>query len=337
MRLKTLLVGYGYWGPNLARNLHQNPGFHLLGIIEADPDRADVASNLYAIETAASPADFLNMHEIQVVFLATKPASHFALAKYFIERGIHVVIPKPVTTSISDAQNLLELAKQFKVQVFCDYTYIHSDNFKYMKEWASENCAISYTSYRCSLGILQSDVDVVADLASHDFSMLYKLTGAQPEKIWALDTSPFHYFENSTSVSIFAKWKNGFTAEIHVSWNAPKKLRKITLSSDHSSLLIDETNVLQQISEIQFSKNQSELSETEVSYRRNTSYTLGEEKFININRVESLASELRDIHNCISSGLSSELVVSLEDAIEIWHYLDDAKANMKGEKHDSLQ
>jgi predicted dehydrogenase len=336
VKYKTLLVGYGYWGPNLARNLHQDPGFDLIGIVESDPERANIASNLYSIGTAKSPADFPNMQEVQVVFLATKPASHFDLAKYFIERRIHVVIPKPVTTSISDAKKLLELAKKFNVQVFCDYTYIHSDNFRYMKEWARENSAISYTSYRCSLGILQSDVDVVADLASHDFSMLYKLTGDQPEKIWALDTSPFHYFENSTSVSIFAKWKTGFTAEIHVSWNAPKKLRKITLSSGNSSLLIDETNVLQQISEIQFSKNQSGLSETEMNYKRNISYTLGEEKFINFNRAESLASELRDIHNCITSGLSSELVVSLEDAVEIWRFIDGSKVNMSGEKHDPL-
>jgi predicted dehydrogenase len=337
MKLKALLVGYGYWGPNLARNLHQDPGFDLLGVIEADPDRANVASNLYSVETAASPAGFLNMQEIQVVFLATKPASHFELAKYFIEKGINVVIPKPVTTSISDARKLFELAKKFDVKVFCDYTYIYSDNFKYMKEWANKNNAVSYTSYRCSLGILQSDVDVVADLASHDFSMLYKLTGSKPDKIWALDTSPLHYFENSTSVSIFAKWKTGFTAEIHVSWNAPKKLRKITLSSNSSSLLIDETNILQQVSEIQFSRNQSELSITESNYRNNTSYTLGEEKFINLNRTESLASELRDIHYSISSGTSPEAVVDLEDAIEIWRYIDDSKANMSGEKHDSLQ
>lgn len=336
MKYKTLLIGYGYWGPNLARNLHHNPGFDLMGIIESDPDRASLASKLYSIEIASSLVDFHRMEDVQIVFLATKPSSHFDLAKYFIERGIHVVVPKPVTTSITAASELMELAKKFNVQVFCDYTYIHSDNFKYMKGWAAKNSAINYTSYRCSLGILQSDVDVVADLASHDFSMLYKMTRSQPDKIWALDTSPFHYLKNSTSVSIFAKWSNGFTAEIHVSWNAPKKLRKITLSSPDSSLLIDETNVLQQLSEIAFRKNQNGLSAAELSYRQNTSFTLGEEKFINIDRFESLASEMQDIHNCLSSGIQSESVVTLQDAIEIWRYIDKTKANMSGENHDSL-
>ena len=336
MKYKALLVGYGYWGPNLARNLHQDPGFDLIGIIEADSNRAGLASSLYPVKVASSPADFESMEKVQVAFIATKPSSHFELAKYFIEQGIHVVLPKPVTTSITTANELLDLAKKFNVQVFCDYTYIHSDNFKHMKEWAKENSASNYTSYRCSLGILQSDVDVVADLASHDFSMLYKITGSKPEKIWALDTSPFHYFKNSTSVSIFAKWKNGFTAEIHVSWNAPKKLRKITLSSSESSLLIDETNVLQQISEIEFRKNQSIPSTAESNYRINTSYTLGEEKFINFDRSESLASELRDIHKCLVDGIQSDLVVTLQDAIEIWHYIDKTKLNMSGENYDPL-
>ncbi len=336
MKFKSILVGYGYWGPNLARNIHQDPGYELMGIVETNEARAILASRTYMLPIARFLSDIPNIENIEIAFIATKPSTHFELAKFFIMKGIHVVIPKPVTTSLADAQKLEELAKKFNVNVYCDYTYIHSDNFKYMKDWAKKNQLTSYTSYRCSLGILQSDVDVIADLASHDFSMLYKLTGELPSQIRCLDTSSFYHLNNATSASIFAKWSNGFTATIHVSWSSPKKLRKLILSSEKSSLLIDETNVLQQVSEISFNDNNLESFELDTEYRRNVSFTVGEERFINLDRNESLAKELHDIHAHLSKSQLDANVVSIRDAIEIWKFLENSKATMTGDKLDTI-
>lgn len=336
MKLNALVIGFGYWGPNLVRNIHQSPNYNLVGIIESDKERAEVASAKYGGQVFSRIDLFSTLNTVDIVFIATKPGSHFELAQYFIQRGKNIVLPKPVTTSAADAKILLEIASETNVKVFCDYTYYYSDNFKYMNSWIRENEFLHYTSYRCSLGILQSDVDVIADLASHDFSMLYKLTGEVPSEIYSLDTSHDSYYGNSTSATIFAKWKNGLTADINVSWNAPKKIRKVTLNGAKSSLLIDETNLLQQLSIVDFSKNERSESSSNLSYRCNTSFTLGEEKYINLQRSESLATEIETLYSNIVGDTKIENTFTLSDSVKVWEYISGAHDNMNGVKSDSF-
>jgi predicted dehydrogenase len=258
------------------------------------------------------------------------------VAKFFISNGKNLVLPKPVTTSIQDAIEILNLAEKANVRVFCDYTYFYSDNYKFMAKWASENSIMHYSSYRCSLGIFQSDVDVIADLASHDFSMLYELTGEIPDEIRTLDNSHLKYLGNVTAASIFAKWKNGFTADIHVSWNAPKKIRKVTLSGSASSLLIDETNSLQQLSIIDFYQQSPKSNFIDESHRKNTSFTLGEEKFINLDRSESLKSEIDAIYRSLISPSESSKIFDLRDSVEVWKYIVGSQNNLAGANSDSV-
>jgi predicted dehydrogenase len=336
MKLNALVVGFGYWGPNLARNIHQSPNYNLLGIIESENERASIARATYDVEVVSKIDEVTGLDSVDIVFIATKPASHFDLARFFIEEGKNVVLPKPVTTSAQEAVALMELADENNVLIFCDYTYFYSDNFKYMNTWIHDNELLHYTSYRCSLGILQSDVDVIADLASHDFSMLYKLTGEVPSEIYSLDTSHKKYMGNTTSATIFAKWKSGLTADINVSWNAPKKIRKVVLSAPTSSLLVDETNPLQQLSIVQFSKNESELSAGDLSYRRNTSFTLGEEKFVNFERTESLATEIDTLHGNICRSVGVNETFCLADSIKVWEYIKGAQENRIGTRDDSI-
>jgi predicted dehydrogenase len=336
MKLNALVVGFGYWGPNLVRNIHQSPNYNLVGVIETDEERAAIASAKYGVPVFSKVDLFPTLNMVDIVFIATKPASHFELAQHFIQQGKNIVLPKPVTTSAEDAKKLLDQAFKLNVNVFCDYTYFYSDNFKFMNSWIRENEFLHYTSYRCSLGILQSDVDVIADLASHDFSMLYKLTGEVPYEIYSLDTSHETYYGNSTSATVFAKWKNGLTADINVSWNAPKKIRKVTLNGAKSSLLIDETNLLQQLSVVEFSKNEGPESLSNLSYRRNTSFTLGEEKFINLERTESLATEIETLYSNIIGETKMEDTFTLSDSVKVWEYISVAHENKSGVSNDSI-
>jgi predicted dehydrogenase len=334
--LNVLLVGFGYWGPNLARNIHYSPNFNLIGIIEPDPERAKVAKSNYDVPVLSNLDKIEDIDFIDLVFVATKPSLHLEIAKFFISQGKNLVLPKPVTTSYQDAITLLTLADHARVRVFCDYTYFYSDNYRYMAQWAKENSISHYSSYRCSLGIFQSDVDVIADLASHDFSMLFKLTGEVPLEIKTLDNSHQKYLGNVTAASIFAKWDNGFTAEIHVSWNAPKKIRKVTLNGPTSSLLIDETNPLQQLSVVEFAQQKSNLSSVDENHRKNINFTLGEEKYITLDRSESLKVEMDAIYRSLAFPEESNQVFDLRDSIEVWKYIKGSQSFLTGENNDSI-
>ena len=336
MKLNALVIGFGYWGPNLARNIHQSPNYNLVGIVESGKERASIAAANYDVQVVSEVKLLSSLDSIDIVFIATKPASHYDLAHFFIQLGKNIVLPKPVTTSAKQANDLLQLANKKDVRVFCDYTYFYSDNFKFMSSWSNQNDLLHYTSYRCSLGIFQSDVDVISDLASHDFSMLYKLTGEIPTEIYSLDTSHAKYLGNTTSATIFARWKSGMTADINVSWNAPKKIRRVTLNSAISSLLVDETNLLQQLSIVEFSKNENGLMSGDLAYRKNTSFTLGVEKFVNLDRTESLATEIDTLYSHLIGSTDVDETFTLYDSIRVWEYIAGAHANKLGTRHDSI-
>jgi predicted dehydrogenase len=329
MRRKVALIGFGYWGPNLARNIHSSPLCEFVGIVETDPTRAKQAGELFQVPVFTDISDLTSQFEVDLVFIATRPATHFDIAIELIKSGVNIVLPKPVTTSLELAKEISRLASLYRVKVFCDYTYRYSDNYRFMESWSEFHSLRSYTSYRCSLGIIQSDVSVIEDLACHDFSMLLGLMKQLPESISFLDTSPFRVSRSITSATLLAKWSTGFVADIHVSWNAPKKMRSIILNSDECSLMIDETNLLQQISEVKYSENTSTPMKHEQVVRQNTSFTMGEEVFRNIDRRESLELEVEFVIRSLDLEVPSPKVVTIDDAILIWEMLDMVKIDMR--------
>lgn len=329
MPIRTGLIGFGYWGPNLARNIHNSAEYDFKLVIESDSDRANIAKETFSIEVCSSLQVAEKLDDLDLVFVATKPKSHLGLCRELLNRGINVVMPKPVTTNLRDAEEVRNLAANRNLKVFCDYTYRYSTNYGYMKSWVNQKKLKSYTSFRRSLGIYQSDVDVILDLASHDFSILLGIKGSLPSSISCIDTSPNLYFDNSTSASLVARWDDGFCADVHVSWNAPKKVRNIILSTEESSLIIDETNTLQQISEISHSPNHKWENESEKYRELNTSFTLGEEKFVNLVREESLEVEVRRIARFMNNVEPSSNVVLIDDALLIWKMLEMAERALR--------
>ena len=330
MRPKVALIGFGYWGPNLARNIHNSPLCDFVGIVEKDPVRAKQAMELFQVPVFTEISDLTSRFKVDLVFIATRPATHFDIAIELIQSGINIVLPKPVGTSLGLAQEISRLASSHRVKVLCDYTYRYSDNYRFMESWSKVHNVKSYSSYRCSLGIIQSDVSVIEDLACHDFSMLLGLTKQLPVSISCLDTSPSRDLRSITSATILAKWSSGFVADIHVSWNAPKKMRSLILNSSDCSLMIDETNLLQQISEVKFSENISTPMRHEEVVRQNTSFTMGEEVFRNIDRRESLEIEIESVLRSLDSEFPTTEVVTIDDAILIWKMLDMALSNVGG-------
>ena len=331
MKLNTVLIGFGYWGPNLARNIIDNVNYNLTAIIEVDENRAKIARDKFNCQVLSQITDLPDLSKVDIAFVATRPGSHKQIAEFLIELGISCVIPKPFGLSLNEAEEIGRLSQRNKVKLYCDYTYLYSDNFKFVKEWSNKSDdLIGITSIRCSLGIIQSDVDVIADLASHDFSMIYRIKKCLPISVTAVDASPNSTSDKTTAAMIVLHWEDGFVASIFVSWNAPKKIRNMTIMKRNSAISIDETDVPRQLVISQFSENYSidSVKDSEEFRRRNISYSIGEDTIPNINRNESLANEMDAIAKDFVGSKSDYSPVSIADVLDVWKMIEAAQKSI---------
>jgi len=230
-----LLIGYGYWGKNLARNF----GSNLSAICESDEERRETAKQLYPhIDYYTDLDEALADDKIKAVAIATKAESHFDIAKKCISAGKDLWIEKPVCETLQQAKNLYELAIEENKIVFIDHTFCYTPAVNKMKT-IDIGKPLYYDSTRISLGLFQPDVDVVLDLAIHDASIInYLYPDLQLEEKSINKNSHINAQANQAIINL--KFTNGFTANINVNWVSPVKKRQIILAGTESSIVYDD-------------------------------------------------------------------------------------------------
>jgi predicted dehydrogenase len=326
-RINVALIGYGYWGPNLARNIVLNSNYRLVAVIDQDEMQRALAASLYGVSTYSSHEEIEDTQKIDLVIICTRPNSHKHLATYFIENGINVLITKPCGMSSLEAQEIALLAEKFGVKAFTDFTYHYSPLINFLK---SNPLAIhivkgmrEYTSYRTSLGIIQSDVDVIADLAVHDIYILLLLKSEPPIFVNCLRTSPTDISELHAAF-LTLTWTDGFTAAIHVSWNSPKKVRLITIASKDHGVLLEEMNREAPIQVIHFAPNDSDYSSLTVEerHKRNVSFTMGNLEVPHVEMYEALAQEISMIALALGNPGSEVTIPTAQNAANVWKVVE---------------
>ena len=240
-----LLIGYGFWGENLARNF----GSSLSAVYDLDYRRAEECKKLYPWIQAYEGGDDLKIilenKDIKAVAIATKADTHFEFAKLCLSYNKDLWIEKPVTTNLKDIDELIKLQKENIV--FVDHTFCYHPAVIGMKK-VNIGKPLYYDSTRISLGQFQTDVDVVLDLAIHDLSIIDFL---YPEL--ELDERHIikhnHITTKSNQAIIDLKFKNifprirAFTAHIHSNWVSPVKKRRIILTGSEKSVIYDDIDV----------------------------------------------------------------------------------------------
>jgi predicted dehydrogenase len=326
-KINVVLIGYGYWGPNLARNIVLNSNYSLEGIVDQDEKRRHAAHSLYGVSTYSSFDEIESIKKIDLVVICTRPSSHKFLASYFIKKQINVLITKPCGISSADAEEIAALADKEGVKVFCDFTYHYSPQINFLISDPSVTPVVKdmreYTSYRTSLGIVQSDVDVLADLAVHDIYILLLLKSQLPTSVSCLRT-------NSPEVSqiqaafLTLMWADGFTAAIHVSWNSPKKVRLISIASKNRGILLEEMNREAPIQLVFFSPNDSDYNALtpEERHTRNVSYTMGNLEVPQIEIYEALAREIEMIAQELIDPESLSSIPTARSAAKVWKVVE---------------
>jgi len=221
------VIGYGYWGPNIVRNLQGQKNAQAVMVCDQNPAALARARKAHPrIETVSNPLDVLRSPEIDAVAVITPVWTHYELAKTALENGKHVFIEKPFTSSSAQAEELIDLAAQKKLTIMVDHTFLFTGAVRKIRE-LTESGALGdlyyYDSLRVNLGLFQHDVSVIWDLAPHDLSIMDHIIRAEPEAIVATGEKHLNGVEDVAFMTIY--FPRNVIAHINVNWLSPVKIR----------------------------------------------------------------------------------------------------------------
>ena len=234
--MRICLIGYGYWGKNLARVF----GKDLVAICDNNQENLDKAKELYDVQYFSSKDELYQSNlEYDTVAIATKADTHFELATTFLIAGKNIWLEKPACIKTRDIEYLIKIRKDNKV--FVDHTFVYHPAIQKIKS-LDIGTPLYYDSHRISLGLFQKDVDAILDLAIHDLSILDYL---YPDLV--LDKKSIiknnHINDKANQSILNLKFTNNFTATINVNWVSPVKKREIILAGSNSSIIFDDISV----------------------------------------------------------------------------------------------
>lgn len=243
MDLKVGLVGYGYWGPNLARNFNDLRGVTLAAVTDQRPERREaVAARYPATRLFDDPVAMLDDADLDAVVIATPVGTHHALGVAALERGKDVLIEKPLAASSAEAERLAELAERERRVLMVDHTYVYAGAVRKIAELIERGelgDVRYYDSLRINLGLFQTDVSVVWDLAIHDLALLQFLLRRRFRTVQA--TGGCHIGEGLENVAHITLGLDGdVQAHVNVSWISPVKIRQTIIVGDRKMLLYDD-------------------------------------------------------------------------------------------------
>ena len=243
MTIHIGIIGLGYWGNNLIRNFSSTNNCSVTAIADAQEQNLAKFKALYpSVETYLHASELINNSKIDAVVIATPVFTHFALAKQALLQGKHVLIEKPMTASVSEAEELIDIASKKGVTLMVDHTFLYTGAVQKMKELVTEKTigTINYIdSTRINLGLFQPDINVLWDLAPHDISIVDYIMNAKPIAVHALGISHTqNNIENIGYLNLF--FENNVMAHFNCSWSSPVKIRKFLVGGDKKMIVWDD-------------------------------------------------------------------------------------------------
>jgi predicted dehydrogenase len=238
------VIGYGYWGPNVARNFHGTTGAKLVAVSDLSEKRLGLAQNHYPfIRGVKDPMDLIRATDVDAVAIVTPVFAHYDLAKAALLAGKHIFVEKPFTSTCAQAHELVDLAAKKNLKIMVDHTFLFTGAVRKIKELIDSGemgNLLFYDSVRVNLGLFQHDVNVIWDLAPHDFSIMAHVIDKKPKALSAHGAVHFEGgFEDIAYVAI--EFDNGgFIAHFHVNWLSPVKVRQTLISGDKKMLVWDD-------------------------------------------------------------------------------------------------
>jgi predicted dehydrogenase len=325
------VVGYGYWGPNIVRNVLERPELRLLGLCERDPARvAEFSRRHPEVRVEAELEELLLDPGIEAVMIATPPRTHHALARAALQAGRHVLVEKPLAASVAEAEDLIELAAEMERVLMPGHTFLYSPPVNKVRDLiASGELGEVYfvTSSRMNLGLYQAD-GVISDLAPHDLSILLYWLDRPLTHLAASGQSVFQQGVPETAF-LNLTFEQGARANVQISWLAPRKLRHMVVVGSKRMVSYEDTSSDEsvRIYDRGLDVDQAQVPATFGEYR--LTYRSGDIVVPRIEAAEPLGLELADFANAVRTG--EEPRSSARLGLEVVRALDAAHASMRRE------
>lgn len=320
--IRVGLIGYGYWGPRIARNFHGLNGCELSVICDRSSEslrRARLAHSDVSVTSDAN--DVLTSPCIDAVAVITPVWTHFELAKAALQNGKHVFVEKPFTSTVAQAEELIELAAQKHLHIMVDHTFLFTGAVKKIRELIDADALgklYYYDSTRVNLGLFQHDVNVLWDLAPHDLSIMDHLITAKPDVVIATGQKHLNSHEDVAYLTIY--FENSVIAHINVNWLSPVKVRTTLLGGEKKMLV---WNDLEADEKVKIYDKGVDIANGQGVYELLVSYRSGDMWAPKIDQSEALGNEARYFIDCIerqkspfNDGAAGLRVVRLLEAAE---------------------
>jgi predicted dehydrogenase len=325
--VRTAVVGLGYWGPNLVRNLAEIDEASLTLLYDVQPAAmARVATRYPAARVAGSFEEVLADDEIEAVVIATPVATHAELAEACLRADKHVFVEKPMTSSSRDARALVELAATAGLTLMPGHTFLYSPPVTLIKELiASGELGEIYfiSSSRVNLGIHQSDVSVLWDLGPHDFSILRYWLDAVPAEVSGIARSCV--IPGVADVAfIDLKYASGTIAHVELSWLAPSKLRRTAIVGANKMVVYDDTST----EPVRIFDSGVDLPDPRSFGEYRLSYRTGDIISARVDPAEPLGLQLRDFCTAVRTGSTPRS--SAQVGLDVVTMVEDVEAAVFG-------
>lgn len=239
------LIGYGYWGANLARNIAASPATEFVGVVESDESaRAAAAARYPGITTWGRLEDALDDDRVQAVIVATPASTHAEVATTALEAGRHALVEKPLAHTPKEADDLLELAREKDLTLMVGHTFLYSAPVNRLRDWIQrgELGKVQYIrSERMSLGRVRRDINAFWNFAPHDISILMHVLDDVPVRV---NCQGFSFIQPGVEDMCMAtlEFSSGVGATVHVSWLDPIKTRLMTVVGDAKMAIYDDVS-----------------------------------------------------------------------------------------------
>jgi len=293
------VVGLGYWGPNFVRILYTRDDCDFRAACDLNEERVKYVRSLYPdLNYYTDLEEMVKKEKLNALIIATPTDSHYPIAKFALENGIDVLVEKPLAKNSKEARDLIEVAKHNNRILMVGHTFIYNPAVRAVKALIEkgELGRIYYiSSIRINLGIYRKDVDVLWDLASHDFSIFLYWLGKTPVKVSAL-AKDFKIKDKLDVAFIQAVFPDDIIANIHVSWLAPNKVRYLIIVGEKKMIIYDEIDPREKVRIVNAGVDVREpesFGEFQLTYRTGDMYVP------RLENVEPLKLEVSDFLNSI--------------------------------------
>ena len=294
------VIGYGYWGPNIVRNLHTLDSAKVVAVCDKHSKAQERARHSYPnLQVVSDANEILRSPDIDAVAVVTPVWTHFELAKAALENGKHVFLEKPLTSNADQAEELIELAAKKNLKIMVDHTFLFTGAVKKIRQMVDQGelgDLYYYDSTRVNLGLFQHDIDVIWDLAPHDLSIMDYLIHKEAEAVVATGQAHFNGHADIAFITVY--FPENTIAHINVNWLSPVKVRTTLIGGEKKMLV---WNDLEADEKVKIYDKGVDITSREGVYELLVSYRSGDMWAPKIEQSEALKTELQYFLHCIEN------------------------------------